>query len=332
MRGVSHRDYRASGWVNRRYPAPRNRVDSECRGEAKAGEVKLLRQRAFRRIQGQKLEESPEVVRELHLSTTGRIDRDAKPRRPLIGEGIRVSLSSYRIWAADQFFLLPTPPDQRSNILVYTPGVLHVRGVVVRSGSKVRGAKLASENLQRDRHLGTSDIEKWTKRAGRTLSSRTPLHIERQADCARCSSKVCNRCPVSVRCRNRKSRSAAIAASRIVRALKRISKADGVTAPEVKGLPCVDIGRIVCALRRLDEAPPRGGVISPDRVNWRSNINSVYVGKACLVEVVSALTERSAQRPGRRERPVITNRQAASAVVKLAVRSRIVDIQKKKRR
>src|SRR5499433_335300 len=133
-------------------------------------------------------------------------------------------------------------------------------------------------------------------------------------------------------------RAAAVTSPGIETALILVAEAKSMAAPDVLLLLGVNVSAIGRAFGRLEEAQPnRGKVPASCRVNIRISYlraikDRVEIGEPALIEMVRALAERSAHRPGWRERAIVTDGDVARAEIERAVGGCVVDVQRAERR
>src|SRR5262245_54595111 len=129
-------------------------------------------------------------------------------------------------------------------------------------------------------------------------------------------------------------RAAAVTRPGVKTTLILVAGATSMDAPEILLLLGVNVTAIGCAFGRLEEAAPnRGKVSAPCRINdrilyLRSIHDLVEIGETELIEMVHALAERSAHRPGRAERTIVTDGEVARAEIERAVGGRVVDVKR----
>src|SRR5215475_6077174 len=129
-------------------------------------------------------------------------------------------------------------------------------------------------------------------------------------------------------------RAAAVTRPGVESALILVAEAKSMAPPEVLLLLGVNVTAIGQALSRLEETSPnRGKVSAPCWINdriWylRAIHDLVEIGETELIEMVRALAERSAHRPGRAERTVVTDGEVARPEIERAVGGRVVDVKR----
>src|SRR5262245_13512812 len=103
-----------------------------------------------------------------------------------------------------------------------------------------------------------------------------------------------------------------------------------MAAPDVLLLLGVNVSAIGRAFGRLEESQPNRGKVP---TSWLRAIHDlVEIGEPPLTEMVRALAERSAHRPGWCERAIVTDGDVARAEIERAVGGCVVNVQRAERR
>src|SRR5262249_17390230 len=115
----------------------------ERRSKTATGEVLFCGKRTFSQIQRQIFKEPTIVIVGLHRTFAERIDSHTQSWRPVISERIRSSLTG-RGRATLNSFSLPTDTCESSDVLIHSPVILSVPGIVTRLCIKYRVAVFAA--------------------------------------------------------------------------------------------------------------------------------------------------------------------------------------------
>src|ERR1051325_9181822 len=150
--------------IDNGYPVPGS-ISCEFGNKQTSRPVFLRRERAFSQIQRQVFEEPPVVIEGLGFAMAEWIDCHAKTRGPVIGQRVVDTLSA-RAWASIQLFLLPSKTEETSDVLVETPGVLNVAGMVIRERGEARVTEFTTNDLETNRYkLGRTIVQlHWEQR------------------------------------------------------------------------------------------------------------------------------------------------------------------------
>src|SRR5262249_30291500 len=115
------------------------------------------------------------------------------------------------------------------------------------------------------------------------------------------NSEVLGRSPNHVGSRNRITRAASFAGSRIQRTLICVTNPQRVLPPVIPDLLRIDIPFPIRAFGRLEESPTNGEIVCTNCIRGKPNRDLIYVSEAGFIERAASLAERRIQCPAWRQ-------------------------------